>query len=218
MFQRLNNHQFWKKSNRILVEITRVPTRATHPFLRRLTEATWPLASCFVGCHSYGFANLCRSLKEGSGNAEHINPFFCVPQARFPAVTPRDIHYDGLEDAARPLVPMDVKRAKDGFWNAPFFAPSPERIAVIEQLLAMGVRAKQQALPKWGLNIVMDEFIPRKARGQCEISAVEHVLFLRAPSREGTSGRDAILPPPTSRRYSPRWMRWRTGAIIISGM
>ncbi len=39
MFQRLNNHQFWKKANCILVEMAGVPTRATRRFLRRLTDA-----------------------------------------------------------------------------------------------------------------------------------------------------------------------------------
>ncbi len=32
----------------------------------------------------------------------------------------------------------------------------------IEQLLKMGVRAEQQALAKWGLNYVIDEYLPRK--------------------------------------------------------
>ena len=32
----------------------------------------------------------------------------------------------------------------------------------IEQLLKMGVRAEQQALAKWGLNYVIEEYLPRK--------------------------------------------------------
>jgi DNA topoisomerase-6 subunit A len=38
MFQRLNNHEFWKKANCILIEMGGVPTRATRRFLRRLTD------------------------------------------------------------------------------------------------------------------------------------------------------------------------------------
>ena len=34
----------------------------------------------------------------------------------------------------------------------------------IEALLKMGVRAEQQALAKWGLNFVIDEYLPRKLR------------------------------------------------------
>lgn len=162
MFQRLNNHLFWKKANCILIEMAGVPTRATRRFLRRLTdEANLPLY-CFVDCDPYGFANIYRTLKAGSGNAAHINQFYCVPRARFLGVTPRDIHDYGLEDATHPLTKTDIKRAHDAMRNDPFFAAYPEWTAAIEQLLAMGVRAEQQALAKWGLNYVMDEYLPRK--------------------------------------------------------
>jgi len=162
MFQRLNNHQFWMKSNCILVEMAGVPTRATRRFLRRLTDETDLPVYCFVDCDPYGFANIYRTLKAGSGNAAHINQFFCVPRARFLGVTPRDIRDYGLEDATHPLNKTDIKRAQDAIRNDPFFAAYPEWISAIEQLLAMGVRAEQQALAKWGLNFVMDEYLPRK--------------------------------------------------------
>ena len=45
----------------------------------------------FVDCDPYGFANIYRTLKAGSGNAAHINRFFCVPRAQFLGVTPQDI-------------------------------------------------------------------------------------------------------------------------------
>ena len=46
--------------------------------------------------------------------------------------------------------------------NDPFIKAHPEWIAAIEQLLEMGVRAEQQALAKWGLNYVIDEYLPKK--------------------------------------------------------
>ncbi len=162
MFQRLNNHRFWKKANCILVEMGGVPTRATRRFLRRLTDERDLPLYCFVDCDPYGFANIYRTLKAGSGNAAHINQFFCVPRARYLGVTPRDIRDYGLEDATHPLNKTDIKRAQDAIRNDPFFAAYPEWIAAIEQLMALGVRAEQQALAKWGLNFVMDEYLPRK--------------------------------------------------------
>ncbi len=162
MFQRLNNHRFWKKANCILVEMGGVPTRVTRRFLRRLTDERDLPVYCFVDCDPYGFANIYRTLKAGSGNAAHINQFFCVPQARYLGVTPREIRDYGLEDATHPLNKTDIKRAQDAIRNDPFFAAYPEWIAAIEQLMALGVRAEQQALAKWGLNFVMDEYLPRK--------------------------------------------------------
>ncbi|UCH41339.1 MAG: DNA topoisomerase IV subunit A [Gammaproteobacteria bacterium] len=162
MFQRLHNHRFWKKANCILVEMGGVPTRATRRFIRRLSDEVDIPVYCFVDCDPYGFANIYRTLKAGSGNAAHINRFFCVPRARFLGVTPQDIIDYGLADATHPLSKTDIKRATDAIGNDPFFNAHPQWIAAIKQLLEMGVRAEQQALAKWGLNYVIDEYLPRK--------------------------------------------------------
>jgi DNA topoisomerase-6 subunit A len=166
MFQRLNNHRFWKKAGCILVEMGGVPTRATRRFIRRLSDEHDLPVYCFVDCDPYGFANIYRTLKVGSGNAAHINQFLCVPRARFLGITPQDIVDYGLEDATHPLVKTDVKRAQDAINNDPFFASHPQWVAAIEQLLSMGVRAEQQALAKWGLNYVIDEYLPKKLAAQ----------------------------------------------------
>ncbi len=162
MFQRLNNHRFWKRANCILVEMGGVPTRATRRFIRRLADNRDLPVYCFVDCDPYGFANIYRTLKVGSGNAAHINQFFCVPHAQYLGVTPQDIIDYRLEDATHPLTKTDIKRARDAIKNDPFFASHPRWIAAIEQLLAMDVRAEQQALAKWGLNYVIDDYLPRK--------------------------------------------------------
>ncbi|MFZ1988301.1 MAG: DNA topoisomerase IV subunit A [Alphaproteobacteria bacterium] len=162
MFQRLNNHRFWETASCIIVEMGGVPTRATRRFIRLLADKQDLPVYCFVDCDPYGFANIYRTLKVGSGNAAHINRFFCVPQARFLGVTPQDIIDFGLEDATHPLEKSDVKRAQDALGNDPFIKAHPEWIAAIKQLLQMGVRAEQQALAKWGLNYVIDEYLPQK--------------------------------------------------------
>jgi DNA topoisomerase-6 subunit A len=166
MFQRLNNHRFWEGANCILVEMGGVPTRATRRFIRRLSDAADIPVWCFTDCDPYGFANIYRTLKVGSGNAAHINRFFCVPRARYLGVTPRDIVDFRLQDATHPLTRTDVKRARDILANDPFFTAHPAWVAAIEALLEMGVRAEQQALAKWGLNYVIEEYLPRKLRDE----------------------------------------------------
>ena len=164
MFQRLNNHKFWKTGKCILVELAGVPTRATRRFIRRLSDAQKIPVYCFVDCDPYGIANIYRTLKVGSGNAAHINRFFCVPKAQYLGVTPQDIIDFKLEDATHELQKVDIKRAKDALKNDPFFkAHLPWRKA-LKQLLKMGVRAEQQALAKWGLNFVIQEYLPKKLR------------------------------------------------------
>jgi DNA topoisomerase-6 subunit A len=162
MFQRLNNHRFWERARCILVEMGGVPTRATRRFIRLLSDRQDLPVYCFVDCDPYGFANIYRTLKVGSGNAAHVNRFLCVPRARFLGVTPQDIVDFGLEDATHPLAATDVKRAQDALAHDPFIIAHPEWTAAIKQLLRMGVRAEQQALAKWGLNYVIETYLPRK--------------------------------------------------------
>ncbi len=166
MFQRLNNHKFWKQADCILVEMGGVPTRATRRFIRRLADAQKIPVYCFVDCDPYGIANIYRTLKVGSGNAAHINKFFCVPQAQYLGVTPQDITDFKLEDATHPLQTVDIKRAKDALKNDPFFQAHTPWKKALNQLLKMGVRAEQQALAKWGLNFVIDDYLPKKLQNK----------------------------------------------------
>ena len=166
MFQRLNNHKFWKTGKCILIEMGGVPTRATRRFVRRLADSQKIPVYAFVDCDPYGIANIYRTLKVGSGNAAHINRFFCVPQAQFLGVTPQDILDFKLEDATHPLQAVDIKRAKDALKNDPFFKSHKPWTKALNQLLKMGFRAEQQALAKWGLNFVIDEYLPRKLKNK----------------------------------------------------
>ncbi len=162
MFQRLLSHGFWDTAGCIIVELGGVPTRATRRFIRRLSDMKKIPVYAFVDCDPYGISNIYRTLKVGSGNAAHINQFFCVPKARFLGVTPQDI-----EDYALPthdLKPVDVKRAQDALKNDPFFQRHKRWVEALELLLKMGQRAEQQALAKWGLNYVIDEYLPEKLK------------------------------------------------------
>ena len=162
MFQRLQVHGFWNTANCIIVSMGGVPTRATRRFVRRLSEAKKIPVYAFVDCDPYGISNIYRTLKVGSGNTAHLNRFFCVPHARFLGVTPQDIL--DYELPTHPLLEVDIKRAKDALKNDPFFQQSKPWAKAINQLLKMKVRAEQQALAKWGLNYVIEEYLPAKLK------------------------------------------------------
>ena len=160
MFQRLQSHRFWENANCILVDMGGVPTRAVRRFVRRLSDENDLPVYAFVDCDPYGIANIYRTIKVGSGSAAHVNKFFCVPSARFLGVTPQDIV--DYELPTHPLKEVDVKRANDALKNDPFFKSHAPWRKALEQLISMGVRAEQQALAMWGLNYVIDEYLPRK--------------------------------------------------------
>jgi DNA topoisomerase-6 subunit A len=160
MFQRLVKHGYWRQANCILVSMGGVPTRACRRFVRRLADSQRIPVYAFVDGDPYGITNIYRSLKVGSGNAAHINRYFCVPQAHFLGITPQDIV--DYELPTHPLKDVDVKRAKDALRNDPFFQHHRKWQAALKQLVEMGVRAEQQALAVHGLNYVIEEYLPMK--------------------------------------------------------
>jgi DNA topoisomerase-6 subunit A len=160
MFQRLVKHNYWKQANCILVSLGGVPTRACRRFVRRLADEKKLPVYVFVDGDPYGFSNIYRTLKVGSGNAAHLNEFFCVPQARFLGITPQDIVEYQLP--THPLKDVDVKRAKDALKNDPFIIHHKPWQHALQEMIRMGVRAEQQALAKHGLNYVMEQYLPRK--------------------------------------------------------
>ena len=160
MFQRLVKHAYWRSAQCILVSLGGVPTRACRRFIRRLADDCKLPVYVFVDGDPYGYSNIYRTLKVGSGNAAHLNEFFCVPQARFLGVTPQDI--TDYELPTHPLKDVDIKRAKDALKNDPFIGHHKPWQKALQQLVKMGVRVEQQALAKHGLNYVIEEYLPRK--------------------------------------------------------
>jgi DNA topoisomerase-6 subunit A len=160
MFQRLVKHAWWRTANCVLISLGGVPTRACRRFIRRLADEKEIPVYVFVDGDPYGYSNIYRTLKVGSGNAAHLNEFFCVPQARFLGVTPQDII--DYELPTHPLKEVDVKRAKDALKNDPFIRHHRPWREALEQQIQMGVRVEQQALAKHGLNYVIETYLPEK--------------------------------------------------------
>jgi len=160
MFQRLVKHKYWSTANCILISMGGVPTRACRRFIRRLADDQKLPVYAFTDGDPYGFGNIYRTLKVGSGNAAHINKYFCVPQAKFLGVTTRDIVDYKLP--THPLKDIDVKKIKDMIKNDPFIQEHKEWQKSLAEMAAMKKRAEQQALARWGLNYVITDYLPKK--------------------------------------------------------
>src|SRR3989338_8363311 len=160
MFQRLNSHSYWKKANCILISLGGVPTRSCRRFIRRLSDEMKIPVYCFTDGDPYGWLNIYRTLKVGSGNAAHINKYFCVPKAKFFGITAKDIIDYKLP--THPLKDVDIKRVKDGMKNDPFVIHYKEWQKALTDLVALKKRAEQQALAKHGLNFVISDYLPAK--------------------------------------------------------
>ena len=160
MFERLVEEDFYHNQHCILVSMGGVPSRACRRFVRRLADGHKLPVYVFTDGDPYGYFNIYRTLKVGSGNAAHLNEYFCVPQAQFLGVTPDDIKAYDLP--THPLKDVDIKRAKDAMANDPFIKHYKAWQKAVNQMLKMGVRVEQQALAKHGLEFVADTYLPRK--------------------------------------------------------
>ena len=160
LFERLNGHAYWQQANCIIVAMGGVPTRANRRFVRLLSEQCNLPVYVFTDGDPYGYCNIYRTMKVGSGNAALVNEFFCVPRARLIGVTPKDILDYDLP--THPLGPKDIKRAEDAIKNDPFIQHHKEWVKALEHMLKLGVRVEQQAFAARGLNYVMDTYLPQK--------------------------------------------------------
>ena len=164
MFERLNKHKYWKKANCILISMGGVPTRACRRFIRKLSDENNLPVYVFTDGDPYGFGSIYRTLKVGSGNAAHINEFFCVPKAQFIGITPGDI--ESYKLPTHPLKDVDMKKIKDLLKNDPFVMHHKEWQKALQKMAKMKVRAEQQALAKHGLNYVVDTYLPEKIKNK----------------------------------------------------
>lgn len=162
MFERLNRHQFWKKQNCILISMGGVPTRACRRFIRRLSDTKNIPVYAFTDGDPYGWLNIYRTLKVGSGNAAHINKYFCVPKAKFFGITAQDIIDYKLP--THPLKEVDIKRIKDGLKNDPFVLAHKPWQKALKEMIKLKKRAEQQALAQHGLNFVITDYLPEKVK------------------------------------------------------
>ncbi len=160
LFERLNGHAYWKTGNCIIVAMGGVPTRANRRFVRLLADACKLPVYVFTDGDPYGYCNIYRTMKVGSGNAAHISEFFCVPQAKLIGVTPQDIKDYNLP--THPLEDKDKKRALDAMKNDPFFKNNKPWVRALQEMISMGVRVEQQAFAARGLNYVLETYLPEK--------------------------------------------------------
>ncbi len=161
-FERLLREDFWREANCILVAMGGVPTRACRRFIRRLCDERKLPVYVFCDCDPYGYCSIYRTLKVGSGNAAHINRYFCVPHARYLGVTMEDVEKYDLP--THPLQDVDRKRAQDALKNDPFVKHYKAWQAELEKMIKAGVRAEQQAFAKHGLPFVAEKYLPAKLK------------------------------------------------------
>ncbi len=157
MYHRLVQEEAWDDYNSLVVALKGQPARATRRFLKRANNELDLPVYLFTDGDPFGF-HIAMVVISGSAKLAYINHELAVPDAEFIGVTATDIEeYDLPTDKLRD---SDVKRLKqllddprysDGDWEKE-----------INKMLDIGKKAEQQAFSKYGLEYVVEEYLPLK--------------------------------------------------------
>ena len=157
MFARLIENGFAEKHNALLVHLKGQPARSTRRFIKRLNEELKLPVTVFTDGDPWSF-RIFASIAYGAIKTAHISDYLATPTSQFIGITATDIlNYklptDKLSDQDIAALKSELTdpRFKDQFW-----------VSEIEAMLQMKTKAEQQALAKYGLDFVTDQYLPEK--------------------------------------------------------
>jgi DNA topoisomerase-6 subunit A len=157
MFHRMVQEKAYKKFDTLIVGLKGQAARATRRFLKRVNEELGlPVYICNDG-DPWGF-HIAMVIISGSAKLAHVNHELATPDARFLGVTASDIiNYDLPTD---PLKDIDVLRLKE-LLKDPRYKEDFWKVE-IKKMLKIGKKAEQQSFSKYGLEYVVDTYLPEK--------------------------------------------------------
>lgn len=157
MFDRLAENGFDEKYNALLVHLKGQPARSTRRFIKRVNQELKLPVVVFADGDPWSF-RIFASVAYGAIKTAHISDYLATPTAQFVGITASDIlNYklptDKLSDQDIAALKSELTdpRFKDEFW-----------VSEIEAMLNMKKKAEQQALAKYGLDFVTDNYLPEK--------------------------------------------------------
>ena len=157
MFHRLVQEKAYDKFDTLIVGLKGQAARATRRFLKRVNEElNLPVYICNDG-DPWGF-HIAMVIISGSAKLAHVNHDLATPDAKFLGVTASDIiNYDLPTD---PLKDIDVLRLKE-LSKDPRYRDERWQTE-IKKMLKIGKKAEQQSFSKYGLEYVVDTYLPEK--------------------------------------------------------
>jgi len=157
MYHRLVQEEAWEDYNSLVVALKGQPARATRRFLKRANNELDLPVYLFTDGDPFGF-HIAMVVISGSAKLAYINHELAVPDAQFIGVTASDI--EDYELPTDKLRDSDIKRLNqlledprygDDFWQEE-----------IDKMLNLEKKAEQQAFSKYGLEYVVEEYLPDK--------------------------------------------------------
>jgi len=163
VFNRLNNEEFWKKHNCIIVTGKGQPDRGTRRMVRRLWEEFGLPVYVLADADPYGFY-IYSVYKCGSISLSYESERLAVPEAKFIGVYPSDIYrYKIPKNFIIKATERDLKRARE-LLNYPWFANSKLWRRELELFLKKKEKVEIEAFSGFGLKFLTEKYIPKKIK------------------------------------------------------
>ena len=165
IFERLNEEEFWKKNNCILMTGRGQPDRSTRRMLRRLWEEYELPVYILTDCDAYGFY-IYSVYKSGSISLSYESERLATPGARFIGVTVTDIdEYKIPRNYIIKATERDIKRAKE-LMGYPWFKESKDWMKQLNLFIKRQEKIEIEALSGHGFKFLARTYIPNKIKGR----------------------------------------------------
>ncbi|MCL5433484.1 MAG: DNA topoisomerase IV subunit A [Candidatus Marsarchaeota archaeon] len=159
LWQRLNEDQFWKKDNCILITPQGQAARGTRRLIRKLADMKLPIY-VFNDGDAWGWY-IYWTIKTGSMNLAYISKDIATPEARFIGVTMSDIEkYEFLKKMTLKATDVDLKRAQEMLQYS-WINKHKEWVEELKKVLKTKLKLEQDTLQGPRLTFV-DDYIKDK--------------------------------------------------------
>jgi len=159
MYDRLVEERAFEKFDCILMHLGGQSSRSARKMLKKLSSEHEIPVYLFTDADPWGM-HIAMVIISGSAKAAHINRKLAVPDAEWIGVTASDIiRYKLRTDK---LSDRDIRRIQE-LMKDPRYQEDRWR-KELEIWIKIRRKAEQQALAKYGLSYVVDEYLPRKFR------------------------------------------------------
>ncbi|QOJ79676.1 DNA topoisomerase IV subunit A [Infirmifilum lucidum] len=161
IFEQLNEDEFWRKNNCILITGKGQPDRSTRRMVRRLWEEFDLPVYVLTDGDSYGFY-IYSVYRSGSITLSYESERLATPEARFLGVAITDIEkYKIPKNFIIKATERDIKRAKE-LLNYPWFKESKRWLEELNLFIERGQKVEIEALSGHGFRFLSDTYLPEK--------------------------------------------------------
>jgi len=158
MYNRLMEENAHKKFNAILVSLEGQATRATRRLIKRISEIKNIPTYIFTDGDPWGL-HIAMVIMAGSAKSAHVNRMLATPSATWIGVTASDIKkYKLRSDKLREVDFTRIKELK----KDPRYKQDKRLQEELKLWEDIKKKAEQQALLKYGLRYVVDDYLPAK--------------------------------------------------------